>query len=57
MNKQIVDAKRAYMKAWRARNKDKVKAANARFYAKYAAKMQKEVAEAADTVTADTVSN
>lgn len=36
--KTIVLARRAYKKAWRDNNKDKVKAANARFYLKQAKK-------------------
>ena len=35
-------AARAYKKAWRKKNKDKVKAANARFYKKLAAKPAKQ---------------
>ena len=40
--KAIVLAQRAYKKAWRNRNKDKVKAANDRFYKKLASQAQKE---------------
>jgi hypothetical protein len=36
---EIILAKRAYKKAWRAKNKDKVKAANDRFYKKLAEKL------------------
>lgn len=35
----IIEARRAYQKKWRAENKDKVKAANARFWAKKAAEL------------------
>lgn len=51
MNKQIIEARRAYKKAWREANKDKVKASNRRFYERYAAKLKAEAAKA------DTVSN
>lgn len=33
---EMINAKRAYKKEWRSKNKDKVKAANDRFYKKYA---------------------
>lgn len=35
----IIIAKRAYKKEWRAKNKDKVKASNKRFYLKHAQKL------------------
>ncbi len=35
----IIEARRAYQKKWRAENKDKVKAANNRFWAKKAAEL------------------
>ena len=38
----VVLARRAYQKAWREKNKDKVKAANERFWAKKAAEFEKE---------------
>lgn len=34
--RETVIARREYQRAWRARNKDKVKASNARFYKKHA---------------------
>lgn len=34
--KEIIEAKRAYFKEWRAKNKDKVKAMNKRYWAKRA---------------------
>lgn len=53
LNKQIVEARRAYKKAWREANKDKVKASNRRFYERYAAKLKAK----AETAKADTVSS
>lgn len=44
-DKSIVLAQRAYKKAWRAKNKDKVKASNERFYKKLAAKSAEENAK------------
>lgn len=38
----IVEARRAYQKKWRAKNKDKVKAANDRYWLKKAAELGKE---------------
>lgn len=38
----VILAKRAYKKAWREKNKDKVKASNERFYKKLAAKIAEE---------------
>lgn len=35
----VILARRAYKKAWREKNKDKVKASNERFYKKLAAKL------------------
>lgn len=35
----IIEARRAYQKKWRAENKEKLKAANARFWAKKAAEL------------------
>ena len=40
--KAVILARRAYKKAWREKNKDKVKASNARFYLKQAKKLAKE---------------
>lgn len=37
MDEAAREARRAYFKAWRARNKDKVRQANERFWAKKAA--------------------
>ena len=39
---EIIKAKRAYKKAWRAKNKEKVKAANERFYKKLAERIAAE---------------
>lgn len=41
----IKQAKRAYKKEWRAKNKEKVKAANDRFYLKLAKKRKEEQAK------------
>lgn len=41
----IKQAKRAYKKEWRAKNKDKIKAANDRFYLKFAKKLAAEQAK------------
>lgn len=41
----IKQAKRAYKKEWRAKNKDKIKAANDRFYLKLAKKLATEQAK------------
>lgn len=38
----IVEARRAYQKKWRSENKDKVKAANDRYWLKKAAELPKE---------------
>lgn len=40
MNDHVKEAKRAYMRAWRAKNKDKVKAAQNRYWTKKAAEME-----------------
>lgn len=40
--KAVILAKRAYKRAWNAKNKDKVKAINDRFYKKQADKKQAE---------------
>lgn len=45
----VILARRAYQKAWRAKNKDKVKANNARFYKKQAEKLAKEATENKET--------
>lgn len=37
-----IRARREYQKSWRAKNKDKVKASNARFYKKLAEKLDAE---------------
>lgn len=39
---EIIEARRAYKRAWRLRNKEKVKAANERFYKKLAEKIAAE---------------
>lgn len=41
----VILARRAYQKKWRAENKDKVKAHNARFYKKQAEKLAEENAQ------------
>lgn len=41
----VVLAQRAYKKAWRAKNKDKIKASNDRFYRKIAEKQATEQAK------------
>ena len=41
----IKEAQRAYKKAWRAKNKDKIKAANQRYWLKQAQKAQAEQAK------------
>lgn len=41
----IILARRAYKKEWRAKNKDKVKAANDRFYKKQAEKLATQKAQ------------
>lgn len=41
----VILARRAYQKSWRAKNKDKVKAHNAKFYKKQAEKMAAEKTE------------
>lgn len=38
----VILARRAYQKEWRAKNKDKVKAHNAKFYKKQAEKLANE---------------
>ena len=43
--KAIILAKRAYKKEWRAKNKEKVKAANDRFYKKQAEKLANQAKE------------
>jgi len=52
MTEEAKKARRAYQKAWREANKDKVKATQERFWAKKAAEMA--AAEAAETKTAKT---
>ncbi|MDB2076549.1 hypothetical protein PMZ66_13105 [Clostridium paraputrificum] len=42
MEQQAREAQREYMRQWRARNKDKVKAAQERYWEKKAKKMIKE---------------
>lgn len=39
-NKAAIDARRAYYKTWRNKNKDKVKEYNARYWAKKAAESE-----------------
>lgn len=41
MTEEAKAAKKAYHKEWRARNKDKIKEYNRRYWEKQAAKMQK----------------
>ena len=41
----IKEAQRAYKKAWRAKNKDKIKAANERYWLKKAQRVQSEQAK------------
>lgn len=43
--KAVVLARRAYKKKWRANNKDKIKAANDRFYRKQAEKLAMQTTE------------
>ena len=45
----VILARRAYQKEWRAKNKDKVKAHNAKFYKKQAEKLAKETTENKET--------
>ena len=49
--KEIKDARNAYAKEWRKNNPDKVKATNARFYAKM--KFEKEQKEAMEKIKID----
>jgi hypothetical protein len=52
MNKQIIEARRAYKKAWRKANKEKIAEYNRKFYAKYAERLKAEKAAAkSETVT------
>lgn len=52
MNKQIIEARRAYKKAWRKANREKIAGYNRKFYAKYAERLKAEKAAAkSETVT------
>lgn len=52
MNKQIIEARRAYKKAWRKANREKIAEYNRKFYAKYAERLKAEKAAAkSETVT------
>ena len=44
-DREAVIARRAYQKAWREKNRDKVKANNARFYKKHAEKAKEKPSE------------
>ena len=43
--KAVILARRAYKKVWRENNKDKIKAANDRFYKKQAKKLSEQTKE------------
>ncbi|WP_199851121.1 hypothetical protein [Clostridium botulinum] len=43
MNNKAKEQRNAYMKAWRARNKDKVKAAQERYWERKASDVNKEI--------------